>query len=694
MEFRMKNNDEFIVDDNSEYDDDARAVNESELLPIYEAMHFSGDIQPVENVVISEYEKTSSKERGENKKTDINKKTNPIKSVLNTAPEKVIAIAVALLVAVGAIIGATVGILTESTNELPAKAVYSVGSEMQLMLDDGDVFSLSEAQEVRVSDDAMKLCYSKNTSSKTGKFDLKTVDISKRNSLKKGGLLIDNGVDEGWQMSSDGSFICYAKTVSDTKSFYLYSVADGKSQLVSHEVEEAFLPSNGDVVYFTRKTGSLYSLYRLRYGEEAQSVANGISYVNFCDSDNGFEVLYTVQTGNGTNVDVFIVKNFDVPVEICSDVSEVYANEYSYNGNLYFFTKNKSTVNWQDFIKDSYSENDVTMQRPVEGDFMIEKGFIFKRYVLDTVAYNAAKKKFEAKQHRDNIRAELDKMNLGLSVKGDYTCYVYNGLTTKKLASGIMLDNVVSYAVTEAPRMIYRKSVISVENKITMDKLMEISADGNISDAIDYVSDTVRDSYSLSNDCIYTWYDGTRVLEYSIDGYKADKTAFYLASGSVMYALTDGELYYSEISKSGLTKGTLVDTNVVTCSYEEGFMYYEKATNPDVVSLYRHSVKDSKQHLCDDLYSYIPVGENFVMLLTGQGADSELVDIGIFSDGKYTAVDTDVSLKSFVYKDKDFAYTKNIGLSEINNAGEMFIYTPEEGIKKCSDKVTRIIYVH
>lgn len=691
----MKENDEFRVENNNEYDEDARAVNESELLPIYEAMYFSGDIQPIEDVEIPEYEKrVRFDERTDSKNSEVKKKTNPIFSALNKIPRKLIAVVLAIVIAVGVISDVAVGISNGSKNEVPIKSVYAVNSKVQLMLADGKLYELSGAQETCVSDNAMMIYYSKNTSSKTGKFDLRALDVSNKKSLKKSGSLVDNGVDEGWQINSDGSFLCYTKTQSGIRNLYLYSAEAGKTQLISSDVEEAFLPSKGDVIYFTRRIGSVYSLHRIRYGEEPHNVASGIDYVNFCDSDDGFELIYTVQTGKETNVDVFLVSGFNDPVEICSDVNEVYANDYSYKGNLYFFTKNNATVNWQDFIKDSYFESDVTLQRPVEGDFMVEKGFIFKRYVLDTVAYNAAKRKYEAKLHRDNIRAELDKIDLGLAVRDDFTCYVYNGLTTKKLASGVMLDNVVEYSVTGAPRFVYRKSVIAVDSKITMDNLMDISADGNISDAIDYVRDAVGASYKLSDDCIYTWYDGTKVLEYTVDGYDVSKTEFVLASGSVMYALTDGELYYNEISESGITKGTLVDTNVNDCSVEDGFLYYEKASSPDRISLYRHSVKASKQHICDDLYSYFPVDSNYILLLTRQESDSELMDIGIFADGKYTAVDTDASLKNFIYNGKNFAYIKNIGSSEIHNAGEMYIYTPDDGVKKISDDVTATVYVN
>ena len=324
---------------------------------------------------------------------------------------------------------------------------------------------------------------------------------------------------------------------------------------------------------------------------------------------------------------------------------------------------------------------------------MVEKGFIFKRYVLDTAAYNTAKKKFEAKQNRDKIREELSKIDLGIAVEDDYTCYVYNGLTTKKLASGVKLDNILSFSVTEAPRIIYRKSVIAVENKITMEKLMTLASDGNVSDAVEYVRDKISGAYDLSDDCIYTWYDGTRVLEYTVSGYDTKKTEFIPASSGAMYALTNGELYFSEVTQSELSKGTLIDTSVTDCILEDGVLYYEKATTPEKTSLYRHTANESKQHICDNLYSYFPVSSDYVLLLTRQQADSELMDIGVFEGGKFTVIDTDVSLKNFVYNGKNFAYIKNLGSSEIHNAGEMYICTPEDGVKKCSDDVTKTVYV-
>ncbi len=690
----MKDKDEFRIDIDYENDNDARAVNESELLPIFDSMNFSGDIQPVESFEIPDYEKiANTKERNENKRTELKKKTNPILSVLNTVQKRIIAAVIAVAVVVACITGAVFAVSGSTINKSPIKGVYSVKSEMQMMLSNGDTYELPDAVEVKISDDGMMLYFSKNTSSKTGKFDLRGVNVGKKRSLKKSGSVIDTGVDEGWQINADGSLMCYSKTQAGFKTFYLYSAETGKAEQIASDAEEAFLPSTGDVVYFTRRVGSTYSLHRVRAGEESKNVASGINYVNFCDSDGGYEVLYTAQTGNGTNVDVFIVSNYDEPREICSDVSEVYANEYSYKGNLYYFTAEKSAVNWQDFIYDAYAESDARMKYPVEADYLVERGFIFKRYVLDSAAYNAAVNKYKAKEQRDKIRDELNQIDLGLSVEDEYSCYVYNGLTAKKLASGVKLDNVAAYSQTEAPRLVYGKSVIAVDNKITMDKLVEVSAHGGATSAVDYVLDTVGGSYDLSDDCIYTWYDGTKVLEYTVKGYSADKTEFILASSATMYALSDGKLYFSEISQSDISNGKLVDTDITDCTYSDGYLYYTKAVTTERISLYRHSTESGIQHICDDMYLYFAEDKDFVVVLTKQQSENELADIGVFADGKYTEIDTDAALKSFVYNGKSIAYLKNIGASEAHNAGEMYVYTPEKTAERLKDDVTEIFCI-
>ncbi len=689
----MKNKDEIIIAD-SQHNDDAQAVNESELLPIYNAMHFSGDIQPLEDIKIPDYEKSVlKKERSESKKTDIKKKTNPIKSVFNKLPKKAAVIAVAAVVVIAVAVGVVWATVNDEENKSPLRSVFSVGEDMQMLLYDGSVFPLSSAEEVKASDNGMMLYYGRNTESKTGKLDLRVVDISQKRSIQKEGTIVDSGVDPGWQINAAGTLLCYSKTETNSKTFYIYNAETRESTAIASDAQEAFLPKKGDVVYFTRKSGEGYSLLRMRLGEEHQNVASNVSYVKFCDSGEDFEVLYTIPTGNETNVNVFIVRNFESPLEVCSDVSEVYANEYTYKGNLYYFKKDVSKVSWQDFINDAYEESDITLKKPVQSDYMVEKGFIFKRYVLDEVAYNAALSKYNAKEQRDSIRAALNDMDLGISVENEYSCFVYNGLTNKKLASGVKLDNIVSYSEIDAPRLVYRKSVIAVDDKIKIDELVKISYNSSIDDAVDYVINSVKGSFSLSNDCIYTWYDGAKIIEFTVDDYASDKVELILASSSTMYALDDGKLYVNKITKTSFSKAELIDTAVSDCTLSDEYLYYIKSENPEKPSLLRYSADGGKESICESLHSYFTADGDFSLSLVKKDDSSELANLGIFVNGEYSEVDADVWTEKLKVNGKTIAYLKNIGASDVANSGEMYVYNPDNGTVKLADDVTEILYI-
>lgn len=690
----MKNNDEFRIYTN-EYDDDARAVKESELLPIYETMAFSGDIQPLEDISVPEYEKTDLTKNNDNKNTK--KKTGLIKSASDIfnykAVRKLVAVLLVIVIMASVVTGAVFAFNRASLNESPIKAVYKLESDFEILLENGKTYGFSNAEEVKVSDNGMMVYLSKSNSAKTGKYDLLAINVGKKSSLKKGGSFVDSGVDEGWITNSNGSFLSYSKTKNGIKECYLYSAEAGKSVLIANNVEEVFLPPTGDIVYFTRRIGSVYSLHKTRFDEEPVNVASQINYVNFCNSDKGFEILYTSQTGNGLNVDVFLVTDDKEPITVCKDVSEVYANKYTYKGNLYFFKKNTSTVNWQDFVNDVYFDSDAAMQRPLEGDYMIEVGFIFKRYVLDTAAYNAAMNRYKAKQKRDLIRDELNKIDLGLSVKDSYSAYVYNGMTTKKLASGILLDGIYTFSTEGSPRMVYAKSVIDVENKITMDKLVSLTKGNDVTQAVDFVTDSLKGSYELSDECMYTWYDGTRIIEYPIKGYEGSKTKFILGDNKSLLALVEGNLTSHGITTESIGEAVEIDSEVADCSWCEGCLYYTKAGAVNSYDLFSYSAGEGKKSLDTNLCTYIICDKDCVFLLKYmEGAD--LMNIRMYSNGTYTEVDSSVNLNSFKYNGRNIAYLKNVGADQVHNAGEMYIYTPDSGTEKCKDAVTQIIYIN
>jgi len=693
----MKENEKLELN-KKEYDNDARAVNESELLPIFEAMEFSGDIQPLEDFEIPEpaLADLQPKKKSELKETDrapyLKKKKMPIVSDSNKLKKLLITLPI-VLVLIGLTAFGVKFIADSGKNTAPVRTIYSSDRLTYINLDNDKTYEIIDAQNIKVSKDGMRVFYCKNTTSRTGKYDIRFVNIGKTSSMKREGSIICIGVDDGWTVNADGSLLCYSVTTSGVKQFYVYSAESGKSEPLANGIDEVFLPSTGDVIYFTRRNGSIYSLHRMRYGENSQNVASELEYVKGYGSDDGFEIIYTVKTGNEDNIDVYSVKNLDMPVQICDDVSEVYLNDYVYGGNLYYFKKKAANINWEDFIKDPYAENDMKLQRPVESDYMIEYGFIFKRYVLDKSAYEAAKAKYQAKLKRDAIRDELNKIDFGLAVEDEYTCYFYNDYANKVLATGITLKNVLSFNTSDAPGIIFRKSVVNVDKMLSMDELVSIAAKSDETAATDYVREKVEDSYELSDTCLYVWYDGSNVISHTIDNYKSRVSQFFPVSRHLIYAFSNSNIYPNTITQDEFKIGWPVAKGVIDCEVNGNFVYYKKPVTADSSSLYRYSPDTGEQYICDNVYSYAVLENDVVIVFSTEEADASSAVVGVYNNGEYTQVDTGVSMGHFVYNKNSFAYIRNVGNSDVTNAGEMCVYVVGNDTVSYQNDVTDIVYL-
>lgn len=678
---------------NDEYDSDAQAVQESELLPIYEAMEFSGDIQPLDDIskpdiVAVEFGTKKAENKNSDKKPTVKKKKIPSKR--DSRIKTLVACLALILIVAGAMAGAYFGVERADKNDSPVAAIYNTTDKSTTVkLADGTDYDIGEAREVVVSTDGMYIWFSRNTSSATGKYDLRMIDVGSKKSLEKQGKFIEKGIDGGWKTTKDGRFACYGITKSDITSCYMYSAELQKAETIAESVDEFFPPSVGNIVYFTRRSGNVYSLHRARFGESSENVASGISHVRFSSDRNDYEVIYTQSVGKSTDVNVYSVKGDEPPTEICAEVSEVYLNDFSYGGNLYYFTRNKSNINWQDFIADNYYESDLKIQRPVESDYMVERGFIFKRQVLDSAKYNAALHRYEMKGVRDQLREELNKLDLGLAVGDEYTCYAYSAGTSHRIVSGITLDNIVEFAKDGDPRLIYRKSVIGVGDSISMDTLVETARKSNVQKAMDYVRNAVQSSYEVSDSCFCAWYDGTKVLEYELKGYDLDKTQFIFAGSGTVYGITDGELYYSSAENAEMSSKKLIDTNVSNCISIDKTLYFEKSESTGERSLFKFLPETGKAEICKNVYSYFAVNNSFMIVLTKQSGSEELVSVGIYDGTGYAVVDSDLNLNNFVYSDNSFAYIKNYK----SGSGDLYCFSQKNGAVKCGNGVTKIMYI-
>lgn len=688
------------VNNNSFSGENTQAVGRSELLPVYEGMSFAGDIQPLEDLKNKEEIKVDfnnlNKGSRENNRQQNNSvrasssRKNVIKDIAKLRKKILIALLAVILTA-GVIAGGVYIYSGYDENKSAAETVFTTPQkETIVLLENGNRYVIGkDIYSIRVSDDGMYVYYTTATVSKTGKYDLYGVNIASKKSLKKRGTLIDNGVNDNWKITADGKYVCYSKVESGADTYKMYSTDSEKKADIAKSVKDIYMPSSGDVVYFTRSSGSVNSLHRVRFGENSEIVASSIGETRFFDSENGFEVLYTVSGANGSGVDLYSVTNFDSPKQICAGADEIEMESYVYSGNLYFYRKNTSNINWQDFIADNYYDTDMNMKEPAESDYMKQKGFIFKRYVLDENAYNKALREYNEKLTRDSIRAELDDLDFGTETKDEYSCYVYTNGSTVKLSSGVALDDVISCAPMGAPRIIYCKSSIKVDDKIPMDKLLELVKEkgGKTKKAAEYVRTVISDSYKLSDNCEYSWYNGNKNLSYTIEDYSADGTNFYFGMNNILYALDKGKLYKNNVTDEGLSAKILIDSDIEDCNTLNDAVYYTR-TEADGNALYIYSDEIQNVKIMNNEYSHYFMNENNVLIVS-RGTENEMFNIGVFNGIEYKEAAAEIKKGNFIFNKTSFAFIKDFQ----NSGGTLYTCKADGNPVKREDNVSFVHFV-
>ena len=251
---------------NDEYDSDAQAVQESELLPIYEAMEFSGDIQPLDDIskpdiVAVEFGTKKAENKNSDKKPTVKKKKIPSKR--DSRIKTLVACLALILIVAGAMAGAYFGVERADKNDSPVAAVYNTTDKSTTVkLADGTDYDIGEAREVMVSTDGMYIWFSRNTSSATGKYDLRMIDVGSKKSLEKQGKFIEKGIDGGkvylkrkFDLSKGSAEKLYKKA-----SFIVFN------EMIPYILEHSPKPKaqKGEAVVFKRRTSAQSELTSLK----------------------------------------------------------------------------------------------------------------------------------------------------------------------------------------------------------------------------------------------------------------------------------------------------------------------------------------------------------------------------------------------------------------------------------------------
>lgn len=682
----------------------AQAGSSPELSPVIQEMKNGIDIQPLENIQKSEYISFKDNSlRDDNSKDNINSDENKIPFF----KRRIVALGIVVVLICVAFFGAYTALFHLDDFSHGAVAVYQKGSIVNVLLENDNIIELENVNHAQLSNDGKTLVYSQDTSSKTGKYDIRVIEFTKRSSVKNEGSVIVSGIDSNWSTGNDAAFVYYTKTQNKTTKYYAYNTVSRQTNLIVSDALEFFTPPKGDIIYYTRDSSSGPILYRVRFGEEPEAISN-VSNVKGFSNEDLLEIIYTVKEENekATSHTLYKITGDKSAVKIAENVSEVYLDDYEVGGNLYYFVKMDAKLNWKDFVNDSYEEHDISLKEPDKGDFLVTRGFIFKSTKVDETAYSKAMQNYKKKLLRDEIREALNKLDLGLAVSSEYQIKVFDGSKSKELASGVKLENILAFAKNGAPRIIYSKTKIDSSQKTSIDKLYEIAAQKTVNDSVDFVINSLENDFEVVNGVKYSWYNGNNILEYDINpSFSIAKSSFFFGGRDRFFVAvkTDEihfDLLYSSIKENEVSQSVAVASNVTAFNFKNDNLYFNVDSQNNTNDLYVFT-KDGKTNLiCEDNVQYFLKEADEVLALKAVSKNGVLwaVDIFSYDSTESKSLDKNVSYKHFVIDEDAFAYIKDYKTAaasdnEASVGGTMYIYSQGK-IKEIDTEVTDILDIN
>ncbi len=676
--------------------EEARAEDLSGLLPVIEELKNGVDIQPLDDVEDSEiipFEDRCVINNGydEEMLRNSERKKRIIKRIVRC---------LIVIIVAGALLASAYNVFLKLNDySHPAVAVYQKDDCVEVLLDNNKTVKIDDVIEAKISADGSYLAYSEESSQKTGKLDIRLVELKKRSSVKNKGTVAVCGAEDDWRMSKNGTYIYYSVTEEKNKHYYAYSAESKKAESVVSSADEVFLPPDGDIVYFTRKGEKKTKLFRTRVGEKAKEVADADGIKGFSD-ENSLEIIYTVSNSDNL-IDIYRVTQETEPVEIAKGVSEVFLEDYQSGGNLYYFIKNDSNFDWNDYITDNYAESDSKLKKPDKDDYSITVGWIFKRKKLDESAYNSAMQKYNQKLLRDSIREALDEYEFNSKLSSDYKIKVFSSEGNKELAGGVKTDDLISYTKTGLPKILIQKNGIDLSKKISINDLFVTAKNSSPVEAVEKAFSSLENSgYRVVNGYKYVFYNGTNVYQYdfSPDFNVKEASILFGSKNSIFTAVkesgdnTNYKIYYCRVETDGFSEPKEISDKVVSFEiYNEG-LYFETESSGVNNTLYFCNVDGSKVKVTDNLAEYKVNSDGSVFVFTAKEDKSviEKADLLLFRNNSTKEIEKNIYYKNYIFKDGKIAYIKDYKTSDSGKGGNMIIYSGDN--KKSVEGTVRKIF--
>lgn len=494
-----------------------------------------------------------------------------------------------------------------------------------------------------------RVFYTVSSSYSDGLFDL--YYIEKNRSELTEPKIIDYGIDKDYILNSGKIYYLKNNVKAGANEAYCCDFSDSVIEAFASNVENIYPIDNSDIVFFVKKHGNERVLYKYS-GENPIEVDRNISEVHLYNDSVTPHIFYEVYSKIYTGMtELYCVKSEGSPELICDNTYSVMYDEYSADGNLYYFTSEKENISWSYVIADSYAETDKSITKPKRDSFLSILGI--------SVEYNEKLREYQDKLVRDEIREALNEsIEKGKFSAPVFTVFAYNSEGNHKITENINPKNIYTVSSFGNPLVIYDSSEI-VESTTDMSALVEIAQRSTMTEVIDYAKSIVDNSIKSTGIKISGCNENGNV-SCALEGYDKSKTSFFVSNdGKRLYAIirdSAGErlrLYSSEIG-SDLKLSPKVNVNNGISSYyfiDNSIIYLKSDVGKNTGDIYKYSGEENIK--LSNAANALKVKNNTVISLKNYNNDSEtsLADYYIINDSEEELLSSNILVDSFTFDD-------------------------------------------
>ena len=528
--------------------------------------------------------------------------------------------------------------------------------------------TLSDDSDVLITSDNKFLIYTTSSAKVSKKYDIYACEISSSSGVKKGPALLDYGVEKSFDYNANKLYYSKQNTENLAVTTYLYNLNSGKKTDIDFALDDIFIPSQGDTIFYTKKFVDSKALYSYSSQSGSREIIKPVADVHFYDDETSSELLFETGSYNEGESELYRVIPGENPVQIATMVSSVMYDNYTPGGNLYYFTKKETPADWRGIIEDDMEESDSLFAEPDKKDYT----FIFGI----SIQYRLDMERYQKKLMRDSIREYLDNEVSEDVFSESYNLYVINDAVTQKIAEGVEEKNVFAVALKGEPRVIFTSTKIS-SSSVKMSDLSEMLDNSNIDDIKKYIDEILAECVKKSG----VLFVGSSVGEpVELTAYREKKAEFiFPEDSSVFYvSVADEALGYMTVYKHSVSNGNVsqpeqIDSNVLTLRLAGDELWYQKS-NGSVSSgdLFRY-VQNESQKIEENVSSFSVSDSTGIIIYKNFVSENgeETADIIYWNGKKACEVSADADVSGLICKTSGVAFLRNVK----KNGGELCIYS-------------------